>query len=281
MTASIQAWNMRCDTIPFATQSRVLLSRLQLPFFVSWNIITVCVIYFSLDVQAQCFAHCNGGSSDGLRAQLAVSFLYPCRRIRVAERTRWVSASTGPRRRSVQFIFSLEGHRRIHQHVFLVPGVCHDTRRPSTKVLQGCKRMVARGRRVHYQLMARTRSRTSTEYLKRNRPGIRLKGSSGSHGEIRACVRACVRPPTTRCSISTNDSDSSKTEHCLSLKGGRKLQRMWYCAVTSKKVARGGSRPPEDVEPIVNPYSTFYLKDVSANVLRMLGRSQDVLQNVA
>lgn len=229
---------------------------------------TACIIYFSLDVQAQCFANRDGGSSDGLCTQLAIPFLYPCRRIRDAERTRWISASIGPRWRLVQFIFSLEGYWRIHQYVFLVPGVRHVTRRPSTKVLQGCERMVARGRRVHDQLMARTRPRTSTEYLKINHPEDSFKRLFRQPwGD------PCVRPPTTRCSISTNDSDSSKTEHCLSLKDGRKLQRTWYCAVTSKREASGGFRKYWANRKPIHILSQRYLQTFL--------ECWDVLQNVS
>lgn len=94
---------------------------------------------FFFSSQTQRVAHRDGCPSNGLRAQRAVPFLHPRGRIRVTEGARRVPASVGPRRRSVQFVFSLEGHRRVHQHVLLVPGMRHVTRRPSAQVLQGRK----------------------------------------------------------------------------------------------------------------------------------------------
>lgn len=126
---------------------------------------------------------------------------------------------------------------------------------------------------MHDQLMARTRSRTSTEYLRINRPGDSFKRLFRQpRGD--PCVCACVRPPTTRCSISTNDSDSSKTEHCLNLKDGRKLQRTWYCAVTSKRVASGGFRRCRaNRKSIQHILSQRYVCKRSQNVLRMFFRT--------
>lgn len=198
-------------------------------------------------MQAQCPTHRDGRPSDRLRTQRAVPLLHPRGRIRVAEGTRRVSASAGPRQRLVQFVLSLEGHRRVYQHIFLVSDVCHAARRPSAEVLQGRERVVARGRRVHDQFMAGTRPRTFTEHLRRrNRPENMFKGLFRRPRRVPR-VRACVRP---RCSISTNNFDSSKTEHCLSLTKTRpETSENVYCALASKWV-RGGLRPLEDAGPI-------------------------------
>jgi len=111
--------------------------------------------------------------------------------------------------------------------------------------------MVARGRRVHDQLVAGTRPHAFTEHLRRrNRPGDTFKGFFRRPRGV-----PCVRVPPTRCSISTNDSDSSKTEHCLSqLEASENM----HCVLASndKWIVRDcgidcGSRPFEDVGPIV------------------------------
>lgn len=146
-------------------------------------------------MQAQCPAHRDGRPSDGLRAQRAVPFLHPRGRVRVAEGAGRVPAPAGPRRRAVQLVLSLEGHRRVHQHVLLVPGVRHAARRPSAQVLQGRERVVARGRRVHDQLVAGARPRALAEHLRRRRrPGDTFKGLFRRCSRGVPCVRARVRP---------------------------------------------------------------------------------------
>jgi len=160
--------------------------------------------------QAQRPAHRDGRPSDRLRAQRALPVVHPRGRVRVAEGARRVPAPAGPRRRAVQLVLPLEEHRRVHQYVLLVPSVRDAARRPPAKVLQGRERVVARGGRVHEQLVAGARPRAlaeSAEHLRGWSPEIALWKALPPAGSP-VCVRAHLRP--TCCSISTRDSDSSK-----------------------------------------------------------------------
>lgn len=108
-------------------------------------------------IQAQCSANRDGRAPDGLCSQRSLPFVHPRGRVRVAERACRVSSSAGPGRRAVQFILSLEGYRRVYQHLLLVPCLRDAARRAAAEILQGRERVVARRRDMHDHLVAWTR----------------------------------------------------------------------------------------------------------------------------
>lgn len=179
------------------------------------KIIIFITSLFFLPSQTQRAAHRDGCPSDWLRSQRAVSFLHPRGRVRVAQGARRVLASVGPRRRSVQLVLSLEGHRRVHQHVLLVPGVRHAARRPSAQVLQGRERVVAGRGCLHDQLVARARPHAfaeSAKYLRRKSSEDTIERLfRRGYGEF-PCVLSARQHPVAQ--YSTNNSDSSKIERC-------------------------------------------------------------------
>lgn len=147
----------RLDDFPFRHLSKRKLSAWIIASFQT----TICTLQDRLlrqisvfKIQAQCSANCDGRASNGLCSQRSLPFVHPRGRVRVTERARRVSSSPGPGRRVVQFVLSLEGYRRVYQHLLLVSCLRDAARRPAAEILQGRERVVARRRDMHDRLVA-------------------------------------------------------------------------------------------------------------------------------
>lgn len=101
---------------------------------------------------------CSDGSAAWrLRNELTAEKLHPRGRVRIGEGAGRLPAHPRQERRAVQLVLQVEGHRRVHQHVFLVPRVLHAARRrlhQSAEVARGRQRLVARPGRLHQRLVA-------------------------------------------------------------------------------------------------------------------------------
>jgi len=134
--------------------------------------------------------------------------------------------------------------------------------------------MVARGRRVHDQLMARTRPRTSTEYLKINHPEDSFKRLFRQpRGD--PCVCACVR-------ASAHDTLLNFYKRFRFFQN-RTLPESERWPETSENVVlccHGQESDFRRFSKILSQPIQHFISEISANVLRMLGCSSECLLDI-
>ncbi|KAL1470690.1 hypothetical protein MTO96_024107 [Rhipicephalus appendiculatus] len=90
----------------------------------------------------------DGRPAFGLRARFARSLVHPRGGLPVGEGAGRIPAPAGPQRYSVQRVPALEGLRRIHQHLLLVPPVRHAARATTAKGVPGHRCLVGGARHL-------------------------------------------------------------------------------------------------------------------------------------